>query len=79
MAVGGRASGDGDAGRVIAAVLQAAQAFDDDRHDRFGTYIANDSAHAEKCRWRVWILMREIAQSSPGAMVRSGEAGRSVL
>ena len=40
----GRA-GDGDAGRVITAVLEAAQAFDDDGHGGIGANVSDDSTH----------------------------------
>ena len=43
--VGGIA-GDGDAGGVIAAVLQAAQAFHDKGNDRLGTNITDDATHS---------------------------------
>src|SRR5262245_39255695 len=36
---------DGDAGRVVAAILEAAQALDQDRHDVSGGYGSDDSAH----------------------------------
>ena len=42
-AVGG--SGDGDAGGVIAAVFEAAQAFDDDGHGGIGADVSDDSTH----------------------------------
>src|SRR6266704_155112 len=38
----------GDACGIIAAVLQLAQAFDDDRHNFFGPDIADYSAHARR-------------------------------
>jgi hypothetical protein len=38
-------AGDGDASGVVAAVFEASQAFDDDGDGRFGTDIANNSAH----------------------------------
>ena len=43
LAVG--CAGDGDAGGVIAAVFQAAQAFDDDGHGRIGADVSDDSTH----------------------------------
>ena len=45
VAVDAGAAGDGDACGVITAILETAQAFDDDRHDGLRTYIANDSTH----------------------------------
>src|SRR6266581_3762323 len=39
---------DGDACGIIAAVLQLAQAFDDDRYNFFGPDIADYSAHARR-------------------------------
>src|SRR5204863_8441143 len=39
---------NGDAGRIIAAVLELAQAFDDDRHDFLGPDIADYSAHTRR-------------------------------
>ena len=44
-AVARGATGDGDAGGVVAAVFQAAQAFDDDGDDRLRADVSNDSAH----------------------------------
>ena len=41
----GGASGDGYAGGVIAAVFEAAQAFDDDGDGGVGANISDDSAH----------------------------------
>jgi hypothetical protein len=35
----------GDAGGVVAAVLEAAQTFDDDGDDRFRTDVSDDSTH----------------------------------
>jgi hypothetical protein len=46
LAVGAGSTGDGDAGGVIAAVLETAQAFEDDRDDGFWADVTNDSAHA---------------------------------
>ena len=40
----GRAA-DGDPGRVVAAVLQAAQAFNDDFNDGLRTDVTDNSAH----------------------------------
>ncbi len=37
---------DGDARRIITAILKFAQSFDDDRHNFLGPDIANYSAHA---------------------------------
>ena len=37
---------DGNAGRVVSAVLQLAQAFDDDRHNAFFPDVSNNSAHS---------------------------------
>ena len=45
---GGRAlgaAGDGDAGGVVAAVFEAAKAFNDDGDGRLGTDVTDDSAH----------------------------------
>jgi len=39
------AAGDGDAGGVIAAVLEAAQALDDDGHGGIGADVSDDSTH----------------------------------
>ena len=47
VAVGG--AGDGDAGGVIAAVFEAAQAFDDDGHGRIGANVSDDSTHEHQC------------------------------
>jgi len=38
-------TGYGDAGGVVAAVLEAAQTFDDDGDDRFRTDVSDDSTH----------------------------------
>ena len=38
-------AGDSDAGGIVAAVLQAAQALDDDGHGGIRTDVADDSAH----------------------------------
>ena len=46
----GGASGYGDAGGVIAAVLEAAQAFDDDGHGGIGANVSDNSTHRNKCR-----------------------------
>ena len=42
-AVGG--AGDGDAGEVVAAVFEAAEAFDDDGDGRIRANVSNDSTH----------------------------------
>ncbi len=49
-AVGGGATGYGDAGGVIAAVFEAGEAFHDDRDTGLGADITDDSAHRWKCR-----------------------------
>ena len=38
-------TGDGDAGGVVAAVFEAAQAFDDDGDDGLRANVSNDSTH----------------------------------
>jgi hypothetical protein len=43
LAVGG--AGDGDAGGVIAAVFETAQAFDDDGDGGIGANVSDDSTH----------------------------------
>ena len=55
---GGGASGYGDAGGVVAAVLEAAQAFNDDGDDGLGANVTNDSTHVSECRWRRWFCVR---------------------
>ena len=55
---GGGASGYGDAGGVVAAVLEAAQAFNDDGDDGLRTDVSNDSTHVLECRWRRRVLRR---------------------
>src|SRR5690349_4058206 len=35
-----------NAGRVVTAILELAQAVDDQRHDLFVTYISNNSTHS---------------------------------
>jgi hypothetical protein len=53
LAVGVQASGDGDAGRVIAAIFEAREAFHDDGNTSLGSDVTNDSAHAESVLgWR---------------------------
>jgi hypothetical protein len=42
---GTRGAADGDAGRVVATVFEAPQAFDDDRDYLLGSYISNNAAH----------------------------------
>jgi hypothetical protein len=44
-----RASSYGDAGGVIAAVFETAQAFDDDGDGRIGANVTDDSTHKDKC------------------------------
>ena len=41
---------DGEAGAVVAAVLEAAQAFEQDGAGGFFTYVANDAAHWDRKR-----------------------------
>ena len=54
---GGGASGYGDAGGVVAAVLKAAQAFNDDGDDGLGADVSNDSTHVFECScWRVFFV-----------------------
>ena len=55
------AAGYGDAGGVVAAVLEAAQTFNDDGDDRLRANVSDDSTHrlsldggAEFCGGRVW-------------------------
>ena len=55
---GGGASGYGDASGVVAAVLEAAQAFNDDGDDGLRTDVSNDSTHVLECRWRRRVLRR---------------------
>jgi hypothetical protein len=55
---GGGASGYGDAGGVVATVLEAAQAFNDDGDDGLRTDVSNDSTHVLECRWRRVVLRR---------------------
>ena len=43
-------AGDGDAGRVIAAILQPPQAVDDDGNDLLLAYITDDAAHRVSSR-----------------------------
>jgi hypothetical protein len=38
-------AGDRDTGRIVSAILKTAQAIDDDRHNTFFPYIADDAAH----------------------------------
>ena len=45
----GRGAGDGDAGGVIAAVLEAGEALHDDVDGGFGADVTNDSAHGIEC------------------------------
>src|SRR5204862_2884327 len=52
---------NGDAGRIIAAVLELAQAFDDDRHDFLGPDIADYSAHTRR-------LLRKILAAQQNSM-----------
>jgi hypothetical protein len=42
---GAGGAADGDAGGVIAAIFEAAQALDDDWNYLFGSDVADDSAH----------------------------------
>ena len=46
------AAGDGDAGGVVAAVLEAAQAFHDDGDEGFRADVSDDSTHVLECSWR---------------------------
>jgi hypothetical protein len=39
-------TGNGDAGRVVATVLEPPQAIDDDRHNSLLPYITNNAAHS---------------------------------
>jgi hypothetical protein len=55
---GGGATGYGDAGGVVAAVLETAQAFNDDGDDGLRTNVSNDSTHVLECRWMRVVLRR---------------------
>jgi len=54
----GGATGYGDAGGVVTAVFEAAQAFNDDGDDGLGANVTNDSTHVFECRWRREVLWR---------------------
>ena len=56
---------EGDAGRVVAAVLQAPQPVDEHRHGRLGAEIADDPAHGVR-----------LPQSPPPSPERAGCASR---
>ena len=60
------AAGDGDAGRVVAAVFEAAQAFDDDGDGGIRANVSDDSTHGTSldaargfCEWQAMGLLGE--------------------
>jgi hypothetical protein len=69
----GGASGYGDAGGVVTAVFEAAQAFNDDGDDGLRADVSNNSTHVFECRcWRVFFVAGRIV-TFVGGIVRGGE------
>jgi hypothetical protein len=66
----GVGAGDGDAGGVVAAVFEAAQAFNDDGDDGLRADVSNNSTHVFECRcWRVFFVVGRIV-TFVGGIVR---------